>query len=231
MKLLSVMTTEGPRLAARVASGILIFSDTDGILSERLPATLQAALSSEGGLSQLLPDLQAVADHEASKEAVVPENSVRVLGPTCRRTDRSGNSTIANTRWKATCHFPETAGAVCQVDNLADRAWRRYRPATTTREVDYEAELAVIIGRKCSHVRAQEAFEYVAGYTCMNDVSARDFQHRWPVVRAKSQVLRTDGATCNERRARPADRAFAARSTAGFCRTQPPPTWSSASAN
>jgi 2-keto-4-pentenoate hydratase/2-oxohepta-3-ene-1,7-dioic acid hydratase in catechol pathway len=48
-------------------------------------------------------------------------------------------------------------------------------PPTST-QVDYEAELAVIIGRRCSRVSAVRALDYVAGYTCANDVSARDFQ-------------------------------------------------------
>ena len=42
--------------------------------------------------------------------------------------------------------------------------------------IDYEGELAVIIGRRCKGVSEQEALEYVAGYTIMNDVSARDLQ-------------------------------------------------------
>jgi len=43
-------------------------------------------------------------------------------------------------------------------------------------QIDYEGELAVIIGRHCKGVSEQEALQYVAGYTIMNDVSARDVQ-------------------------------------------------------
>jgi 2-keto-4-pentenoate hydratase/2-oxohepta-3-ene-1,7-dioic acid hydratase in catechol pathway len=43
-------------------------------------------------------------------------------------------------------------------------------------QIDYEGELAVIIGRRCKEVSEQEALAYVAGYTIMNDVSARDVQ-------------------------------------------------------
>ncbi|MEI7551193.1 MAG: fumarylacetoacetate hydrolase family protein [Verrucomicrobiota bacterium] len=46
-------------------------------------------------------------------------------------------------------------------------------------EVDYECELAVVIGRRCKNVRRAEALDYVLGYTCANDVSARDWQRRW----------------------------------------------------
>lgn len=43
-------------------------------------------------------------------------------------------------------------------------------------QVDYEAELAVVIGKRCKNVSAENALDYVLGYTCANDVSARDWQ-------------------------------------------------------
>ena len=43
-------------------------------------------------------------------------------------------------------------------------------------QVDYEAELAIVIGKRCKNVSAAEALDYVLGYTCANDVSARDWQ-------------------------------------------------------
>jgi 2-keto-4-pentenoate hydratase/2-oxohepta-3-ene-1,7-dioic acid hydratase in catechol pathway len=60
-------------------------------------------------------------------------------------------------------------------------------PAPAPAEVDYEAELAVVIGRTARRVPAGEALRHVLGYTCANDVSARDCQRadgQW--VRAKS---------------------------------------------
>ncbi len=46
----------------------------------------------------------------------------------------------------------------------------------TSQQVDYEAELAVVIGRRAKSVSATRAYDYVLGYTAFNDVSARDFQ-------------------------------------------------------
>ncbi|GAC1368178.1 MAG: fumarylacetoacetate hydrolase family protein [Ktedonobacteraceae bacterium] len=43
-------------------------------------------------------------------------------------------------------------------------------------QIDYEAELALVIGQTCKDVSEQDALKYVAGYTIMNDVSARDWQ-------------------------------------------------------
>jgi 2-keto-4-pentenoate hydratase/2-oxohepta-3-ene-1,7-dioic acid hydratase in catechol pathway len=45
-----------------------------------------------------------------------------------------------------------------------------------SRRVDYEAELAVIIGRTCRNVAREAAGDYILGYTCLNDVTARDLQ-------------------------------------------------------
>ena len=42
--------------------------------------------------------------------------------------------------------------------------------------MDYECELAVVIGKPCKNVRRAQALDYVLGYTCSNDVSARDWQ-------------------------------------------------------
>lgn len=43
-------------------------------------------------------------------------------------------------------------------------------------QVDYEAELAVVIGKRALNVKPEEALEYVKGYTCANDISARRWQ-------------------------------------------------------
>lgn len=54
-------------------------------------------------------------------------------------------------------------------------------PALSQR-VDHEAELAVVIGQRCRRIRQEKALAYLLGYTCANDVTARDLQrqdHQW----------------------------------------------------
>lgn len=53
-------------------------------------------------------------------------------------------------------------------------------------EVDYECELAVVIGKTCKNVKREDALSYVLGYTAANDVSARD----WQIKRGGSQWCR-----------------------------------------
>lgn len=65
--------------------------------------------------------------------------------------------------------FTKYANAVCGPDEAIEL------PAVSN-QVDYEAELGFIIGRRCKNVRKQDWREVVFGYTCVNDVSARDYQ-------------------------------------------------------
>jgi 2-keto-4-pentenoate hydratase/2-oxohepta-3-ene-1,7-dioic acid hydratase in catechol pathway len=51
------------------------------------------------------------------------------------------------------------------------------RPRVSVR-LDYEGELAVVVGRRAHQVAAAQAYEHVAGYTCFNDGSVRDWQQR-----------------------------------------------------
>ncbi|HZY74335.1 MAG TPA: fumarylacetoacetate hydrolase family protein [Edaphobacter sp.] len=191
MKLLSVITAEGPRLAAKLDSGILIFSDVDKLLSEdkgSLPLTLQEALTADKDFSQIVSRLQAVIANSRVNQYVRPEGEVKIARPFV-----PGNVICVGLNYKD--HAEESNIALPEQPVLFAK-WTGAMIGPNdpivlpldTKEVDYEAELAVVIGRECSGVRSEDALDYVAGYTCLNDVSARDFQRgdgQW--VRAKSQ--------------------------------------------
>ncbi len=51
-------------------------------------------------------------------------------------------------------------------------------PTWASEKVEFEGELAVVIGRTCYRVSEDEAMDYVLGYTCANDVTARDLQRK-----------------------------------------------------
>jgi len=67
--------------------------------------------------------------------------------------------------------------AASAVQNPGDPIFLPTRLAS--HEVDYECELAIVIGKTAKNVSRVEALDYVAGYTCANDVSARDWQIRF----------------------------------------------------
>jgi 2-keto-4-pentenoate hydratase/2-oxohepta-3-ene-1,7-dioic acid hydratase in catechol pathway len=52
------------------------------------------------------------------------------------------------------------------------------RLSRLSKETDYEGELAVVIGKRCRNVTADDSLDYVAGYMAFDDVSARDLQFR-----------------------------------------------------
>ena len=72
---------------------------------------------------------------------------------------------------------PDRAGALPQAIDVGDRA-RRCRSSTRNcrTHVDFEGELAVVIGRLCRDVPVERVPEVILGYTCANDVTARDLQ-------------------------------------------------------
>lgn len=59
-------------------------------------------------------------------------------------------------------------------------------PAAGPERVDYEAELAVVIGKSVKNIKTSEALDCILGYTCANDISARD----WQFEKQKGQWVR-----------------------------------------
>ena len=47
-----------------------------------------------------------------------------------------------------------------------------------TENLHFEGELGIVIGKRAKHVKAADAFDYIYGYTCVNDVTARDLQRK-----------------------------------------------------
>ena len=66
---------------------------------------------------------------------------------------------------------------------------RPVRMAKGTRFLNYEGELAVVVGRRMKGVPLEQALDHVAGYTCANDVGMHDFRHadRGAMLRVKGQ--------------------------------------------
>ena len=191
MKLLSVVTPKGARLAAKLPSGILVFSQANDLFAGKtssVPLTLRAAITARGGLERLLPLLQSAADHPEASRFLAADDSVRIAMPFA-----PGNVFCVGLNYRD--HAQESNAPIPQQPVLfAKWTSAMIGPGESivlppdTQEVDYEAELGVVIGRQCRGVSAETALDYVAGYVCVNDISARDFQRmdgQW--VRAKSQ--------------------------------------------
>lgn len=99
---------------------------------------------------------------------VVPTNIIGIGLNYRRHAEEGGKGVPARPMW-----FMKTSGAV------QDPCGPIVIPGVgASHEVDYEGELAVVLGRAARNVRREQALSYVLGYTCANDVSARDWQFR-----------------------------------------------------
>jgi len=65
-----------------------------------------------------------------------------------------------------------------KLNNTVNGPYSPIRMPRSTEQIDYEGELGVVLGKTCKGVKEADALDYVAGYLAVNDVSARDVQHR-----------------------------------------------------
>jgi 2-keto-4-pentenoate hydratase/2-oxohepta-3-ene-1,7-dioic acid hydratase in catechol pathway len=99
---------------------------------------------------------------------VVPTNIIGIGLNYRKHAEEGGKGVPARPMW-----FMKTSGAV------QDPGGPIVIPSRNpSHEVDYEGELAVVLGRAARNVRRAEALSFVLGYTCANDVSARDWQFK-----------------------------------------------------
>jgi 2-keto-4-pentenoate hydratase/2-oxohepta-3-ene-1,7-dioic acid hydratase in catechol pathway len=132
-----------------------------------------AALQPDGTAREIAGDIYLhfeVTDTKADVRkllAPIMPSGILCIGLNYRRHAAEGNAKIP--QWPVL--FMKT---ISSVQNPGDPILlpRRLNSA----RVDYECELAVVIGRLCKNVSRANALDYVLGYTCANDVSARDWQ-------------------------------------------------------
>lgn len=172
-----VPTSEGgvvnlPKVGA--AAGIDLPRRTIDLLAEwrwQRKAELAVEYAEETGVGVYEPD-------DATRLAPVPDpGKVVCVGLNYRDHAEEGDNPIPDTP----VLFSKFPTAVTGPENTI--TW----DPDLTQEVDFEAELVVVIGRKARRVGEEEALDHVAGYLVGNDVSARDLQHgdgQW--VRGKS---------------------------------------------
>ncbi len=184
MILLTAITPSGPRLAVKTGAGIVVFENVRGANS--LPPTLEEALLTPGGLDRVR-DFVGKNLKDPAKLAV-PEATIQ-LGPLFKpRNVLCIGLNYKDHAAEGGVPLPEKPVVFAKLTSCMTGPNVPIVIPPDTQEVDYEAELAVVIGRRCRGVSTSEALDYVAGYTCLNDVSARDFQRgdgQW--IRAKSQ--------------------------------------------
>jgi|SRR5580693_1362239 2-keto-4-pentenoate hydratase/2-oxohepta-3-ene-1,7-dioic acid hydratase in catechol pathway len=185
MILLSAVTSAGARLAVKTKAGISILESASSG-KDGLPLTLEEALLTPNGLNQVR---DFVVKNEGPLNKIAKPEAETKLGPLF--TPRNVICIGLNYKDHAAeggVPLPEKPVVFAKLNGCVIGSNAPIILPPDTKQVDYEAELAVVIGRRCKGTSEADALNYVAGYTCMNDVSARDFQfgdNQW--VRAKSQ--------------------------------------------
>jgi acylpyruvate hydrolase len=173
MKLSTVRTTRGPRLVMEAsAGGVVDVTDAVGVAGVHDVGSLLAA--GEHAMERLR-ELHAQDHHPA-----VPPEGLHFAPPVVNP------SKIVCVGLNYRAHVEE-AGKPMPESPMLFGKWPNAligcgEPIVRrlTRELDYEAELAVVIGRTASWITEAEALDHIAGYTILNDVSARDLQRTDP---------------------------------------------------
>jgi len=132
-----------------------------------------AALQTDGSARAIVGDI--LGDFRVTAETVSPGKLLAPLVPTnllCIGLNYKKHAAESNSAPPA--HPVLFIKNTASVQNPGDPIEIPVKLSST--RVDYECELAVVIGRKCKNVSKAEALDYVLGYTCANDVSARDWQ-------------------------------------------------------
>ena len=174
MKLATLDTATGPTLVAvDLGAATPRYIDLCAV-DDTLPQTLFDLLNSEDGIVRAA----TAAEREPANRPFV---TGRLLAPIAR----PGKVVCVGLNYRD--HAAETGAAVPSEpvifgkfsSSVVGPDANVVLPAVAT-QVDYEAELVAVIGRRCKQVAADAAVAYIAGYMCGNDVSARDWQKGRP---------------------------------------------------
>ena len=132
-----------------------------------------AALQLDGSARAITGDL--LGDYKVTDQPVSPGKRLAPLQPTnllCIGLNYKQHAAESNS--PTPIHPVLSSKNTASVQNPGDPIELPVKLPST--KVDYECELAIVIGRKCKNVSQADALNYVLGYTCANDVSARDWQ-------------------------------------------------------
>lgn len=153
----------------------------DGI--NDIPSTMQECIALGDSFLQKVTSLLNWAKNEEANELFIPLHSVKLLAPIPKP---------AKNIFCVGKNYAEHAIEMGSKDDIPEHIMVFTKAPTTvvgdnetvlnhqhiTEQLDYEGELAIIIGKKGRGITKEEALEYVFGYTIINDITARDLQSR-----------------------------------------------------
>lgn len=170
MKLATFTYQNQTRIGAVIGNEIV-----DGLANSNLPTDMIAFLEQGENAKNILQQLLESGQHR------LPVSNVQLLAPIPRPRKFLGiGLNYADHVDETGLDKPEypmffTKQSSCVIGNGA-----AIEIPAVSEKVDYEGELAFVIGKKCKNVSAEKAHEVIAGFTIANDVTVRDWQFRTP---------------------------------------------------
>jgi len=172
MRLATLRTPSGPRAAAQVAGGFVDLNRADG----RLPPSLRELIA-------MGPDgLNRAADAASQRSAWISDEASAQFAPPIIDPPKImaiGRNYAAHAA-EAGAKPPGEPVVFAKFNTTlnAHNLPVLLPPPEISERVDFEAELVVVIGRAGRFIKKQDAYRHIAGYTCGNDVSVRDWQRK-----------------------------------------------------
>lgn len=161
-----------------VIAGSAVYASA-GRHSEKLPTVRELLEAGSAALETVFTNARHIFD--AGNQELLSLDSIE-LGPPIPDPDKIVclGLNYADHAAEAKMAIPEVPVLFAKFRNSLTGPYSSIVLPRNSTAIDYEAELAVVIGKICKDVAEKEALSYVAGYTIMNDVTARDLQMRTP---------------------------------------------------
>lgn len=173
MKLVTFSHHQQIRIGVVVADAVV-----DGFADSHLPTDMVAFL---GAGKPALIALQALADNPHSPRLPLAEVTLHAPVP------RPGKFLAISLNYadhiaETGKERPEYPSFFCKLSTCVIGHKEAIHKPNVSDKLDYEGELAVVIGQRCRHVPVAKAHEVIGGFTIANDVSVRDWQVRSPTM-------------------------------------------------
>jgi 2-keto-4-pentenoate hydratase/2-oxohepta-3-ene-1,7-dioic acid hydratase in catechol pathway len=174
-----VRTKEGSSLIDAVEAEKKLFSECI------LPNTLQGVIDAPEAMARLkeisqreseITGQSILAISEVELEAPIPQPKRDIICLGLNYREHAIEYTAAMEAEQNLPKFPIVFAKATTTVIGPDQKIKSHRHVTNS--IDYEAELAIIVGKAGTNISKEDAYDYIFGYTIMNDVSARDLQKR-----------------------------------------------------
>ncbi len=170
MKLITFKHNDISRVGAVVDNEVV-----DGLGVKNIPQTMLQFLAAG---SDALDALQVLIN---SQQARIPLDEVKLLVPVPRPGKFLGiGLNYADHIAETTLEKPEYPTFFSKESSCVIADGDAIHLPKVSEKLDYEVELAFVIGQRCRHVPLEKAHQVIAGYTIVNDVTVRDWQFRTP---------------------------------------------------